>query len=390
MVKMIKGASVLMDELLAHTKTFSMPELGSLVETEVIDVFGGKILVDINGMGVGIIASKEARSAGSDPIKIKSGDKISAYITEAENEEGYYTLSMKKATQQRTWQNFIKAYETGETIKVTIGEANKGGLLVLLEGIKGFIPVSQLAPMHYPRVDGANATEILSRLQKLVGTVMDVKIISIDQTGGKLILSEKAASEEQRVKILKDLKIGSVVHGTISGIVKFGIFVAFDGLEGLVHISEIEWGHVKDPSTYGRIGNPVDVEIIGIEGDKISLSMKRLTSDPWKKAAEKYTVGKVVNGTVDRITQFGVFLKLEDDISGLIHLSELSIEQVKDPHKIVKPGQNVDVKIIAIDPTEHRIGLSLKALQEPPKEDEKTEKIEKPKKKKAEKAEKAE
>ena len=208
---------------------------------------------------------------------------------------------------------------------------------------------------------------------------MKVKIINVDQMGGKLILSEKAAIEDQRLETLRSLQIGSAVSGTISGIVKFGIFVAFEGLEGLVHISEIEWGHVKDPMTYGKIGDPVKVQVIGIEGDKISLSMKRLTPDPWSKAAEKYTVGKVVKGKIDRITQFGVFMKLEDEISGLIHLSELALEPVKDPQKIVKIGQEVEAKIIAIDPTDHRIGLSMKALLEP----------QEPKKEKAEKAEKA-
>lgn len=278
----------------------------------------------------------------------------------------------------------MKSYETGELISVVIHEANKGGLLVMVDGIKGFIPVSQLAPLHYPRVDGANSSQILSRLQKLIGVEMKVKIINVDQPGGKLILSEKAAVEDQRVETLKGLTIGQKVHGTISGIVKFGIFVAFEGLEGLVHISEIEWGHVKDPMIYGKIGNPVDVQVIGIEGDKISLSMKRLTPDPWQKAAQKYQVGSIVKGKIDRITQFGVFMKLEDEISGLIHLSELSHEPVKDPQKIVKLGEEMEAKIIAIDPEDHRIGLSLKALQEPPMEDEKVEEVPAKKEKKSE------
>lgn len=365
------SSSSLMDELLAHSSAFQIPQLGSLVEGEVIDIFGNKILVDLNGTAIGIISGKEAHDSGDTMANLLPGSPISAYVIEGENDEGYYVLSLRRASQERTWKNFLKAYENGDLITVTIHEANKGGLLVMVDGIKGFIPVSQLAPLHYPRVDGANSSEILSRLQKLVGTDLQVKIINVDQTGGKLILSEKAAIEEQRSSSLKGLTIGQVVHGTISGIVKFGIFVAFDGLEGLVHISEIEWGHVKDPMTYGKIGNPVDVQVIGIDGDKISLSMKRLTPDPWKKAAEKYSVGSVIKGKIDRITQFGVFMKLEDEISGLIHLSELSHEPVKDPQKFVKIGEEVEVKIIAIVPDDHRIGLSLKALQEPPTEDEK-------------------
>lgn len=354
-----------MEELLMGAPAFNVPRLGSLVDCEVIDIFGNKILVDINGVATGMISGKESRDAGDTLATIKPGDKISAYVIEDENVEGYYVLSLRKASQERTWRKFMKAYEVGEVIPVTISEANKGGLLVHVDGIKGFIPVSQLAPLHYPRVDGANASQILARLMALVGQVLKVKIINVDQDGGKLILSEKAALEDQRVESLKSLHAGQVVSGTISGIVKFGIFVAFEGLEGLVHISEIEWGHVKDPVLYGKIGDVVQVQIIGIDGDKISLSMKRLLPDPWAQAAEKYSVGRTVKGKVDRITQFGVFVKLEDDISGLVHLSELAVEQVKDPHKVVKIGQEVEAKIIAIDPSDHRIGLSMKALLEP-------------------------
>lgn len=361
----------LMDELLKHGPELKVPALGSLVDVEVIDIIGNKFFVDLNGIAVGIIAGKDAQDSGDTFKSLKTGDKISAYVTSEENDEGYYVLSLRKASQERTWGKFMKAYQTGEIVAVVIHEANKGGLLVVVDGIKGFIPVSQLAPMHYPRVDGANTTEILTRLTKLVGTQMKVKIINVDQEGGKLIMSEKAALEDQRAESLKGLTIGQTVHGVISGVVKFGIFVAFEGLEGLVHISEIEWGHVKDPLTYGKIGDEVDVQVIGIEGDKISLSMKRLMPDPWKKAAEKYSVGKVVKGKVDRITQFGVFVKLDDDISGLVHLSELSHEPVKDPQKALKIGQEVDAKIIAIDPDDHRLGLSIKALLEPPAEDEK-------------------
>lgn len=370
MPQALAAASPVMDELLNHGPALVVPALGSLTEVEVIDIFGNKILVDMNGVAVGMISGKESQDSGDTLANIKAGDKISAYVIEEENEEGYFVLSLRRASQERTWRQFLKAYETGEVITVTIHEANKGGLLVIVDSIKGFIPVSQLAPLHYPRVDGANSTQILSRLQKLVGTPMKVKIINVDQTGGKLILSEKAALEDERQEVLKKLSIGQTVKGTISGIVKFGIFVAFEGLEGLVHISEIEWGHVKDPIAYGKNGDPVEVQIIGIEGDKISLSMKRLTPDPWKKAAEKYTVGKIVKGKVDRITQFGVFVKLENEISGLIHLSELANEQVKEPQKYVKIGQEVEAKVIAIDPDDHRLGLSIKALQEPPKEDE--------------------
>lgn len=358
-------------DALLHDVTFRVPQPGGLVDGMVIDILGNKILVDIAGIAVGIISGKESHDSTDSLKSLKPGDPITAYIIQGENDEGYFVLSLRKASQEKTWGNFVKAHDAGTVLEVTVHEANKGGLLVLVDGIKGFIPVSQLAPLHYPRVDGANTSEILTRLQRLIGEKLHVKIITLDQEGGKLILSEKAAVEGERQQTLTNIHIGDTVTGRVSGIVKFGIFVAFEGLEGLVHISEIEWGHVKDPSSYGRVGDMVKVKIIGIEGDKISLSMKQLSVDPWALAAEKFKVGSVVKGMVDRVTPFGVFVKLEDDLSGLIHLSELAIEPVTDVQNVVKIGETLKVKVITIDTADRRIGLSLKALQEPPNEDEK-------------------
>lgn len=373
-----------MEALLMQAQQFFLPKIGTLIDGKVIDIIGNKILVDLNGIATGLISGKEAQDSLGTIDKLEPGDSIAAYVIDTENDEGYFTLSLRKASQEITWRKFLKAYNEGGMLSVAVHEANKGGLLVLIDGIKGFIPVSQLAPLHYPRVDGANASEILSRLQKLIGEKLSVKIINVDQEGGKLILSEKAAIEEERQVSLKRLQVGDTIDGKISGIVKFGIFVAFEGLEGLVHISEIEWGHVKDPSSYGKVGDPLKVKIIGVDKDKISLSMKQLIPDPWTELPNQYTVGSVVEGQVDRITQFGIFLKLGNELSGLIHLSELSDEPVKDPHKFVKLGQKLKAKIISIDVADRRIGLSLKALQAPPEEDEKAVREETPVKEKKE------
>ncbi len=358
-----------MEQLLQKMGDFQMPEPGKLVEGEVIAVYKNKILVDIGGVTTGIISGREAKDAEDTIKSVKVGDKISAYVIEPENEEGYIVLSLRKATQEKTWKKFLDAYENSDVISVKANEANKGGLLLDVAGIKGFIPVSQLAPMHYPRVNDADANQILTRLQKLVGENFKVKIINIDKDNGKLILSERAAMEAQRQKALETLEVGKKVTGTISGIVKFGIFVAFDGLEGLVHISEIAWGHVKNPSDFGKIGDKVDVEVIGVDGDKISLSMKRLVPDPWLEAAKKYKIGTIVQGEVNRITPFGAFVKLNDEINGLIHVTEID-PSVKDPGELLKIGDTVSAKVIAVEPDEHRVALSIKALKEKPaKED---------------------
>ncbi|OGJ41957.1 hypothetical protein A3B60_00295 [Candidatus Peregrinibacteria bacterium RIFCSPLOWO2_01_FULL_39_12] len=372
----VKTASAVMDALLQDSPDIKLPAPGALIEGTVIAVWKNKILVDLDGVATGIISGQEACDSSKTLKTVKEGDKISAYILEEENEEGLVVLSLRKASQQRTWDKFVCAHEQDESITVMPTEANKGGLLLNMDGIKGFIPVSQLAPLHYPRVNGADSSQILTRLQKLVGVPLLVKIINLDKEGGKLILSERAAEEEARQKSLEKLEVGQKIKGKISGIVNFGIFVTFEGLEGLVHISEIAWGHVKDPNEYGKLGNEVEVLVIGKEKDKISLSMKRLVQDPWIEAAKKYQVGTVISGVINRITPFGAFVQLEDSINGLIHVSEISDQNVADPGEKLKVGDKITAKIIAIDPDEHRVGLSIKSLEEKPAKKSKEKKVE--------------
>ncbi|MBD3360723.1 S1 RNA-binding domain-containing protein [Candidatus Peregrinibacteria bacterium] len=356
--------SPLMDELLKGAEGIKKPIPGTLVDGTVISVSKNKALIDIDGISTGIITGHEAYDSTGTIKNIKSGDEVSAYVLEEENEDGLVVLSLRKASQEKTWNKFVDAYENSKVVEIVPNEANKGGLLFNVDGIKGFIPVSQLAPLHYPRVDGADSNEILNRLQKLIGTPLKVKILTLDQEGGKLILSEKAAEEIQREEAFEKLEIGQKIKGKISGIVKFGIFVTFDGLEGLVHISEIAWGHVKDPHDYGKMGEEVDVLVIGKEKDKISLSMKRLVPDPWIEATKKYKVGTVIEGKINRITPFGAFVKLNDEINGLIHVSEVSEEEISDASEVLKVGEKIKAKIISIDSEEHRVALSIKALNE--------------------------
>jgi small subunit ribosomal protein S1 len=353
-----------MDSIMEKMGDIVLPTPGTLIDGPVVAIFKNNILVDIDGITTGIVSGRETKDS-EDTIKtLKVGDTISAYVIDEENDEGYIVLSLRKAGQEKTWKRFLDAYENETVISVKANEANKGGLLLEINGIKGFIPVSQLAPMHYPRVNDADTGQILQRLQRLIGEDFKVKIISIDKENGKLILSERAAMEDQRKDSLGKLNIGDTVSGKISGIVKFGIFVAFDGLEGLVHISEIAWGHVKNPSDYGKLGDKVEVEVIGVDGDKISLSMKRLIPDPWLEAAKKYQIGSKVEGEVTRLTPFGAFVKLNNEINGLIHVTEISEEPIKDPAEALKIGDTIEAKVIAVEPDEHRVGLSIKALTE--------------------------
>jgi len=356
---MADKALISMDELLLSSPDIFIPEPGTVVDGKVITVQKNKILVDLGGVSTGIISGKEAVDSLDTISSLVPGDTVSAFILEPENDEGLIVLSLRKASQQKTWKRFLDYYNNKEVIKVKITEANKGGLLVEVDAIKGFIPVSQLAPLHYPRVNGADSAKILARLQKLVGEMIDVRIINIDEENRKLILSEKEAQNEVRSKALKNIEIGQIVDGKISGVVNFGIFVTFEVLEGLVHISEIAWGHVDDPSNFGRLGDPVKIKVIGIEGEKISLSMKQLTVDPWLEIAKNFKEGQKVSGKINRITEYGAFVTLADDINGLIHVSEINDPEIKDKGISFKVGDDVSATIINIDVDNHRIGLSI-------------------------------
>lgn len=361
--KKTQASSELMDELLLSGGDISLPKPGTLVEGTVVAIWKNRVLIDLNGIATGLITGQEAQDSANTMKDLAEGDTVSAYVLEEENEDGMVVLSLRKASQKKTWKRFVDAFETGEALTVKASEANKGGLLLNVDGIKGFIPVSQLAPLHYPRVNGADSSEILTRLQKLVNIPLLVKVINLDREGGKLILSERAAEHEQRSKALGKLEVGQKIMGKVSGIVNFGIFVTFNGLEGLVHISEIAWGHVKDPNDFGKLGDEVEVLVIGKDDDKISLSMKRLVPDPWVEATKKYQIGNVIEGEINRVTPFGAFVKLDDEINGLIHITEVSGEEGS--AEAMKVGDKVTAKIISIDADEHRVGLSVKALTEP-------------------------
>lgn len=361
------------EELFEKAPQINYPKTGELITGSVLSVEGRVILVDVNGQFTGIVSGREIGS-GVDINTLNAGDQVEAIVLGDSAEKGLIVLSLRRANQIRTLSNLNKYYDSKEIIKVVPNEANKGWLLVDIEGLKGFIPVSQLTPLHYPRVEGADPEKILAHLDSLVGKEFAVRVINVDQEGKKIIFSEKAAIEEKREKALETLKVGDVIEGTVSGILTYGLFITFDGLEGLVHVSEIDWGHVNNPSKFAKVGEKVKVMVIGMEKDKISLSVKRLKENPWDVLAKKYKLNDTIKAPVSRIAQFGAFLELEGGIQGLIHLSEISHGVVKDIKDFVTVGETVEAKIINFEPKEKRIGLSLKALQEAPKEAKKEEK----------------
>lgn len=364
----------LFEELFGASPEIKYPREGEVVNGTVVKIEKKNILVNVNNQFSGLVISKEIGNT-VDINSIKSGDNVDVMVLGDSVERGLLILSLKRANQIKSLTNLSKYRNSEEVITVRPTEANKGWLLVDIDGLKWFIPVSQLTPLNYPRVEGADPAKILEHLQGLVGKDFKVKVINVDEAGKKIIFSEKAAISENRDKALGNLKVGDVVEGTVSGILTYGLFITFDGLEGLVHVSEIDWGHVNNPSKFAKVGQKIKVKVIGLDNDKISLSVKRLQENPWDVLARKYKVSDTVKAPISRISQFGAFMELDGGIQGLIHLSEISHGVVKDIRDFVKVGEEVEAKIINFEPKEKRIGLSLKALVEAPAKEETKEEV---------------
>jgi small subunit ribosomal protein S1 len=347
-----------------------LPKVNDIVEGTVIALSKSEIHLDVAGILTGVIRGKELVDESGETATLKIGDTAKATVLELENENGEMELSFRLAGHEKAWGELDGLLASKEPVEVNVVAANKGGLMVKVGRIDGFLPVSQLTPEHYPRVEGGDKNRILELLNQFVGQTLTVKILDIDEAANKLIVSEKAAWEEQRAEALRGFQMQQIVEGKVTGIVDFGIFIGFgDNLEGLVHISELSWQRIDNPKEYFKVGQPIKAMIIGIEGSKISLSLKRLEDDPWATAAEKYKVGDKVKGKIARLNTFGAFIELDDVIHGLCHISELSHKRIKDPAEIIQPGETKEFKIISFDPAQHRLGLSLKALEpEPPEE----------------------
>jgi len=356
-----------MQDLLSSGVEIKVLKAGEMVEGSLISVGKNEVYVDLEGYGVGVVRGRELYDDQATLNALKPGDKVFVSVVDPENKDGIAELSMRQAGQERVWQTIKDKQDKKEVVRTKILEANKGGLMVEINGVIGFLPVSQLSLEHYPRVEDGDKSKILQVLQSYVGQLFDVQIITADSEEEKLIVSEKAVFEEEMEVKLSKLKIGQVVEGMITGVVDFGAFVKFGELEGLVHISELAWQRIENPKDIVHVGQKVTAKVISIDKGRVSLSMKQLMEDPWLEAVKKYQIGQKVTGRVTKLMPFGVFVELDKDIQGLAHIMELSHEAVKNPEEVLKSGEEKEFKIISIEPAEHRLGLSLKALQEAPK-----------------------
>ncbi|MES3031360.1 MAG: S1 RNA-binding domain-containing protein [Patescibacteria group bacterium] len=333
------------------------PLVGDLVEGPVINIEKSAVYIDLAPIGTGIIYGREYITARDIIKKINVGDVIAAKVVDTNNKEGYIELSLKEARQALIWSEAETAIANKAVLDLPIVEANKGGLIIQWQGISGFLPASQLKTEHYPRVADGDKDKILEELKKLVGTRISVSIISAIPKEGKLIFSEKSPEQKDKDKIIGKYKIGDEVEGTVTGIVDFGVFVKIeDGLEGLVHISEIDWSLVEDPRTLFKVGQKVSVKIIEIKEGKISLSIKALKENPWMEAGKKYKKDMVVEGVVIKFNKHGALASIEEGIAGLVHISEFGSEEKL--RKTLELGKSYSFKITLFDVKEQKMALS--------------------------------
>jgi len=349
--------------LLEEKSFLNVPKVGEIVKGNIVAITKNEVKIDIPGFRTGVVRGPELKDESGMYETLKVGDPVEATVVGAENENGDLELSFRFAGHLRAWETVREMMQKREKLTVRILEANKGGMLVRVNHIQGFLPVSQLSPDHYPRVSGGEKNKILEKLRTYVGQDFLVQVIDVNEQERKLIVSEKSIWEDEQKEVLAKFKVGDIVEGEVVALAEFGAFIRFDGLEGLAHISELAWQRIDHPRDVLALGQKVKAQIINVEGSKIFLSLKRLIDDPWKNVTDKYHIGQIVKGKIIKANPFGFFVELDNDIHGLAHISELSSKPLKEPTEAAKIGDELIWKIVSIEPEQHRLGLSLKAME---------------------------
>jgi len=329
-------------------------DIGSTVTCKIVSMGSHRVLCDIDGLAYGFVPEKEF---SFDTKELKETDEVKANIVSMENKDGYVVLSFRRADRDRLWETLDEKRDKGSLIEAKVVNANRGGLMIEVGGISGFLPVSQLSSEHYPRVEGGDTSAILGKLKRLVGENLTVKIIATDKKEEKLIFSEKMAANEALGGAEGSFEIGQEVEGTVTGIAHFGIFVNVQSFEGLIHISEVSWDHVDDLNKLYKVGQKVNAKVVKIENGKISLSIKRMLPDPWVDQMKKLKVAQKVEGEITKVTAYGAFVRIEGGLDGLVHASSTSgdVEKIK----ALQIGDKHKFEIIELKPEARRIGLRL-------------------------------
>lgn len=338
------------------------PKEGDLVEGPVVAVLKQKVYIELHPFGTGIIYGREYLTASDILRRVKPGDIIAAKVVDTTNKEGYIELSLMEARQALIWAEAEKAATKGTVFEVPVKEANKGGLMLDWQGVTGFLPASQLKPDNYPRVEDGDRGKILDELKQLVGQKLSVVIITADPEENKLIFSERGPQEEKEATAER-FEVGDTLEGEVTGAVDFGIFVKIDdGLEGLVHISEIDWGLVENPKTMYKVGEKVNVKVIEVKDGKVSLSIKALRENPWNSAEKKYKKGQNVEAAIIKYNKHGALASIEEGVAGLVHISEFA--SAEELHKELELGKSYTFKITLFEPANQRMTLSYKDTEE--------------------------
>jgi small subunit ribosomal protein S1 len=362
-------AASLMEQFLNDpSHDYKSLKYGDVMDGVIMHVDRDEILVDIGSKSEGIVPSREYSSLTSDERHaLTVGDRILVFVVQPENQEGHAVVSIDRARQEKSWRRLQEIHEANEVIEAEVTNYNKGGLLVNLDGVRGFVPASQVTEIR-----GGDEASKQADMARLIGTSLPLKVIEINRHRNRLILSERQAVQERRdvmkERLIEELSEGEVRRGRVSSICDFGAFVDIGGADGLVHLSELSWSRVRHPSEVLRVGQEVDVYVLGINAQekKIALSIKRTQAEPWSRVAAAYEVGQLVRGTVTQLANFGAFARIEDGIEGLIHVSELVDDRVTHPKQVVSEGDELLLRIIRIDPQRRRMGLSLRRALDTP------------------------
>jgi small subunit ribosomal protein S1 len=364
----VDGASLMEQFLSDPSHDYKTLKYGDVMEGIIMHVDRDELLVDIGSKAEGIVPSKEYSSLSSEEKdELQIGDSILVFVVQPENPEGHPVVSIDRARQEKSWRRLQEIHEANDVIEAEVTNYNKGGLLVNLDGVRGFVPASQVSEIR-----GGDESSKQADMARLIGSSLPLKVIEINRHRNRLILSERQAVQERRdamkEQLIKELAEGEIRTGRVSSICDFGAFVDIGGADGLVHLSELSWSRVRHPSELLKVGQEVEVYVLGINAGerKIALSIKRTQAEPWSRVANSYEVGQLVRGTVTQLANFGAFARIEDGIEGLIHVSELADERIQHPKQVVQEGQELILRIIRIDPQRRRMGLSLRRALDTP------------------------
>ena len=345
---------------LLEQDSIRIPQVGDIIKAKVISASKAEVKLDVDGVLMGVVRGPELYNEVPEYSELKPGDEIEAAVVDDENENGELELSFRLVGQEKAWKTLRQAHKDKATVKVKVVDANKGGLLSRYCQIDGFLPVSQLAPENYPRISGGDKSRILEKLKSFVGQEFEVTVLTLNEEDNKIIFSEKDVWNKRQKPALDKYSMVMEVEGKITAITNFGVFVSFgEGIEGLIHISELAWQRIDSPSEMYKVGDGIKAEIISIDGAKVFLSAKKLLKDPWLEASAKYQINQIVPGTILKINPFGLFVKLDEEIHGLAHISQLNLGPKEKITETFLVDEVKDFEIVSISPSEHRLGLKL-------------------------------